>query len=359
MRVALLLCAAAVLAGCGQDPRADALSDTAATIVADYRALADATAGLRSAAAGFCKAPDSQGLRAVREAWDASMAAWMRVQPVRFGPIREDSRNYRMQFWPDPRDLVASQTRALIDGDGAIDADRVTEGSVAVQGLPAVEYLLYPDIGEALPAFESEPRRCEALRATTAAVAVTAAELVRAWSPHGGGYATALTEYGEGTEFADAEAALAAVVGSLAETVQDMNASKLGWPLGTRSDGEPQPLRVESRRSGRSLANIRDNLAGIEALFTAGGRGGIAALLRTRHGEAGRALADETLAALARAQSLAGSLEAPFYEALQRDKNLEAYRELLAVTRELGDLLGERLPKLLNVPLGFNFNDGD
>ncbi|MES1944771.1 periplasmic lipoprotein-like protein [Salinisphaera sp. PC39] len=359
MRAVLLLCAAAVLAGCGQNPRVTALSDTAATIVADYRALAAAADSLQSAAGGFCEAPDRQGLRAAREAWDATMAAWMRVQPVRFGPVRQASRDYRMQFWPDPRDLVASQTRALIDGDGAIDADRVSAGSVAVQGLPAVEYLLYPDDGDALPAFESEVRRCAMLRAVTAAVAATTAELARAWSPEGGGYATALTEYGEEAVFADAEAALAAVVGSLAETVQDMNASKLAWPLGARSEGEPQPLRVESRRSGRSLANIRDNLAGIETLFTADGRGGIAALLRTRHGEAGRALADETLAALARAESLAGSLETPFYQALQKREGLDGYRELLTATRELGDLLGERLPKQLDVPLGFNFNDGD
>lgn len=354
--VAAALMTAVLLAGCGQSPRVTALAETAGTIVAGHQRLEVAAAGLEAAAGEFCAAPDEPGLADIRAAWDAAMAAWMRVQPVRFGPIREDGRDYRLQFWPDPRDLAASQTRALIEGEGGIDAGRVAQASVAVQGLPAIEYLLYPDEGDALAAFAAQPRRCAALTAIAAAVAATAGELARAWSPEGGDYAARLTAYGGDNRFADADAALSVVVGSLAETVQDIESSKLGWPLGSRGGGEPRPLRVESRRSRRSLANIRDNLAGVETLFTAGGGGGLAALLRAQ-GE--QALADAVLERLERAQTQAGALPAPLYDALTGQADLAPYRELLATTRELGDLLGERLPRTLGVPLGFNFNDGD
>src|SRR3546814_19685235 len=73
------------------------------------------------------------------------MDAWMAVQHLRFGPSLLFLRVDRVEFWPDKRGTVGRHLAQLLsDHDPQPLAPRVfAHGSVAVQGFPALERLLY------------------------------------------------------------------------------------------------------------------------------------------------------------------------------------------------------------------------
>ena len=96
-------------------------------------------------------------------AFAATVAAWSKVEPIRFGPVTQDHRYERIFYWPDPKGLGTRQMReALAKQDETVtDPDELAGKSVALQGLPALEYLLYGDGAASLAkAAPKAPFRC-------------------------------------------------------------------------------------------------------------------------------------------------------------------------------------------------------
>lgn len=116
-------------------------------ILPRYRALASATAELAERTERFCGAPEESGLASVRAGFHAAADAWQAVQHLRFGPVELFLRSRRCAFWPDPRDTVGrGMAPILAEQDRqAISAESFAAGNVAIQGLPALERLLFDD----------------------------------------------------------------------------------------------------------------------------------------------------------------------------------------------------------------------
>ncbi len=74
--------------GCGPSDKTRALESTAASIVEGYEALALESRNLNQQAQQFCADPDNAGLQKTQAQWKTAMDAWMRIQPINFGPIR-------------------------------------------------------------------------------------------------------------------------------------------------------------------------------------------------------------------------------------------------------------------------------
>lgn len=371
------------LTGCGPSDKTRALQSTAGVIVQTYDDLAIQSRILSSKADELCAEPNEAGLAEIQAQWKTTMDAWMRTQPVGFGPVRELDLGFKMQFWPDPRDMVGSQTLSQIkqvqsDTDAATMKAKIAKATVAVQGLPAVEALVFVDDesandsgggdasnSSALATFKS-PARCQVLQAITANLEDNTALLAAAWSdsskdqsgPHSHrGYAKQLTHFNkDNTEYADADAVLSVILGSMLQTLESVTGSKLGWPLGLRADGVPQPFRVESRRSLHSLANIQANIDGMHSIFTAGDNYGIEDYIRAL--EEGDVVADAVLGKFKQVREQAADLP-PLFPTLQAKGDLKGYQTLLQSISELKELFGEDVADKLGVSGGLNFNDGD
>src|SRR3546814_4200550 len=72
-----------------------------------------------------------------------------RSEFLRFGPLVAANRYERIYFWPDPRGITLRQVQGLLgQADGSMpDAAGLATQSVALQGLPALEYVLYGKAG--------------------------------------------------------------------------------------------------------------------------------------------------------------------------------------------------------------------
>lgn len=317
--------------------------------------FAAATAALVPAAGTFCAAPNAAGLDALKRAYNDAADAWQGVQHLRFGPMELLLRSQRIAFWPDPRNAVGRQMAEVIAkrDSAALAPESLAHGRVTIQGLPAMERLLY-DEGAAAK-LENGPEasfRCEMLRAITANLAGIGADIRREWREGDKAYARVITSYDPESHYRTPSEATLELFKSLYAAVEIVADHKLGKPLGA-SLADARPGLAESARSGRSLRNVQIDLEAASAMY----RAGIDAYLRQSAKDA--ALADQLSQAFERAIASAKAIPMPIEQAVRspaaRAAVEKAQREVVA----LKTLLAQRLSAALGIPVGFNALDGD
>jgi predicted lipoprotein len=326
-----------------------------------YRALAEATSALRDATE-YCARSGPEGLPALRSAYDSAMDAWMAAQPLRLGPITLQQRLERLAFWPDKHNSAGKQyAQALQAMDpAAVAAVAAGEGTVALQGFPAFERLLFDET--AAPGDSADPSgrfRCDLLAAIAANIANIAADVAREWGDAGQGFAASIIEPGSGNpNFGDDREATAAFLNGFMTLLQVIADQKLLRPLG-RDAASAKPRLAESWRSGRSLRNIEMNLRSLDAMYRGGGqdRPGFAAVMRnTMEGNAFAAVLDD---AFDRALAAATSIDAPLEQAIADPALRPKVEELRGAVKDIQRLASTHLASALGVSIGFNSLDGD
>ena len=337
-------------------------SVVAGHILPRMSAFAEAAAGLPMAADKACASRGAADIKALQAAFVAAMDGWEGIQHVRFGPVEFFSRGSRLFFWPDPRNSVGRQLGELIakKAPSEITEEAISKDSVAVQGFPALERLLY-DEGAAARLAAKTPeadKLCAATRAIAANIATMAREMNAEWSQGADAYALDLEKAGpEHVRFMRHREVTLELFKSLYNAVELVADHKLARPFGASLQAA-RPRLAEAWRSQRSLANIRLNLAAAQALYSSDGKGeNLSAFLRD---VAGETELDELLTrafaqTLATAQGISTTLEAGVADAKTRPQFDKLSREVKA----LKALLAQRLAPALGVPVGFNALDGD
>lgn len=121
----------------------------------------------------------------ITKAFDDVVLAWSGLSFLRFGPLVQDNRYERIFFWPDPRGLVYKQTVSLLKENTPRTAQDVSSYSVAVQGLPALEYLLFAQEGLVQQHAIEDSARCDLAGAIAANLQNQAQRLKEQWSSDG------------------------------------------------------------------------------------------------------------------------------------------------------------------------------
>jgi predicted lipoprotein len=330
-------------------------------ILPRYARLAAAGAALDEAARRFCAARETAPLDDVRPAFHAAADAWHDVEHVEFGPMTSRLRAERLYFWPDPRNTTARQLAELLAGrdPGTLTAEGFHRASAAVQGLPALERLLFDE--GATAAFRAERdegrRRCEVLETITRNIGEITADVAREWSAGDAAYRRRIETAGSGNPaYADPKEATQDFLKSLHGALERVASLKLAKPLGT-SQGTARPLLTEEWRSGRALRDVRLNMAAARALYLGDGGFGLSdfvrevAQAREIDGRIRRAF-DECIAA-------ADRIPVPLELAVKSPPARPAVERLLKDVRALRHLVAEQLTTALDLPLGFNALDGD
>lgn len=324
-----------------------------------YASFAAATAKLDQAGRALCAAPDQAKLGQARAAFVAGFGAWQAIQHVGFGPIELFFRYQRTAFWPDPRDVLGRQLgQVLAKRDPAsISEETFSHGSVAVQGLSALERLLYGDDAlTRLAANDDAARfRCDMLVAVTRNLATIGADTAAAWGPQG--FPAEMARAGQvGSRYMGATDATLELIKSLHAAIELPIDRKLKRPLGPTAE-KAQLRTLEAWRSGQTLAAIKANLAAAEALYMRDGNPTLDQLLS---GPAGQ----PDLAAAIRKQFTAVEqaltrLRAPLDQTLAKSDQRQAALRLVEQGEKLKRMVADDLTAALGVPLGFNSLDGD
>ncbi len=155
-------------------------------VVPHVEALKASTARLASSVGAVCELGATDAARrAARDAYAETVRAWAGLDFVRFGPITRAHRLERILFWPDPRATTSRQLAAIL---AARKPELLTPGalakqSVAVQGLTALEILLYDDkapLGTGTD--DASAYRCGFARAIAENLSAIAADLSAEWA---------------------------------------------------------------------------------------------------------------------------------------------------------------------------------
>lgn len=285
------------------------------------------------------------------EAFRALTAAWSRIAFLRFGPLVADNRFERILFWPDPRGVMLRQISPLIQSQQPLD-DLHTH-SVAVQGLPALEYVLYGKQGLLAAEADADQSGAGKLGACQYAAAVAgnleqvAHALWQAWKPDGD-YAKDFGRPGEhNTYYRNAHEVLAETIKALSAGLRFETDVKLRTMLGAQQD-KAKPKTLPFWRSGLALNTIAESAQGMADFHQAAGFEVEPDWLRRSVDQEMRQSADVLL-------SHQGHV-------LDLNEDEDLYRELTLVVLKLNNarrIVDENLAPLLGVGMGFNALDGD
>lgn len=319
-----------------------------------YAAFAESAAVLESTLREAC-ADDRLAAEEAAAAYEAAMDDWMEVQHLRFGPAMLFLRYDRLEFWPDKRGMVRRHLAQMLSqrDPAKLEPQTFANGSVAVQGFPALERLMY-DSDESVWA---DPFACQLAVAIGRNIDSIAAGLLADWRDGETPYAEVVKTAAGGNEtYFDAKEASLEFAKALRGALLLVEDYKLGRPLGDTAE-DARARRAESWRSARSLRNVLHNLKSARALFRQTGAVSFSGLLRSQpQGEKLDAAIvgalDRLVAAVeAQPESLVAALEAP-----------DGWAQLHAVREETGqlmELLSGPLSQVLDLPIGFNSYDGD
>jgi uncharacterized protein len=305
-------------------------------IIPHYQALALTADAQEKVWADFCAKPDPEGFKLLRRAYLATADTWSGIEFLRYGPIAEEFRAERLSYWPERKNATAKSLAQLLERDGVADLtpELFVKNSVAAQGLPALERLLFDVNAEAeMLSGERRARRCAVGQAIAWNVVIIAHDVRLAW----------INEMvGQLADPATAKEATSRIATDFLASFAYIRDSKLRPVLG-REIGSARPQLAESWRSGRSKRALVLNL---EALLD------VAKLIMK--GKDGY-----TPEAIATAARIADELPEDFGKAVVDAKQRPPFFLLLDAVAAARDKAHDEIPAVLGITVGFNSQDGD
>lgn len=327
---------------------------TDGVVIPGYEKLAGAAAAFHRVVDGYCTGDKNADVDPVHQAYHDTTDAWMRVQPIGVGPVELFMRNFRLHFWPSGGGRVEKAVDEILAGSAPITTAGLGRASVAAQGLPAAELLLFGDRASDL---QPGSRRCAFLRAIAGNLANIAAAVVADWKGGKIDFRRKILAPGKDNPyFVSAEEASLAYFKSLYQALELIVAAKLG-PVAGGTAKKGAVADMESARSGRSLRNMVLNLETAQALYLGPKDDGFTAIVRAQ-------TADAKLDPLMRRAfrltlETARSIRPPLARALADPAQRKTIDKLLLQTRALKQIIATRLAEALGLAVGFNARDGD
>ncbi len=311
--------------------------------------FADASSQLLAAAERACAARSPEALESLLAHFEMAVGAFSALELYRTGPLLEENRQNRLFYWPDKRRVGERQMRALLtDAATSIPSREDIAGkSVALQGFPALERLLY---SSRTPLYFSEGNAapdCQVAVAISDNIDAMAHQISKGWQDDAEQVMSMLEPTAGSDFFRTREEVLRSLVTQILVGIDVVQDRKLATLTGEQADIKAGPLW----RSAQSLNMIRNNLESLRALSIDTGLADAADL----EGE----LAFEFRSADGMLQKLQ-ELPSLGDEAGVFSSDAESLlRSLMAVVGGIRYTLNDRFVATLGISPGFNSEDGD
>lgn len=350
----ILLCASAASAHGETDHAAIAHAALNDVIRPGYAALADEATSLNAKVGALCREPSASSLEASKKTFAATVAAWSKVEILRFGPITDDRRYERLFYWPDPKGLGQRQIEETLakQDETVTRAGTLAGKSVALQGLPALEYLLYGDGADTLAAPEGAGAfRCAFALAVAANIEGIAKSVVEDWREGSPDEKAFLNPAPDAPGYRAPKEVTLDLFKSFTSGIGLVRDQKLGKPLGATPE-EARPRLAAFWRSGLSLANAAGNLAGVRAVFD---KSGFAQVVADDSEGVEKSVVFDLDHAIEVLNGIAKPMTELVKDAASRGK-IEALRVSL---KSAGQTAADAIARGAGLAFGFNAMDGD
>jgi hypothetical protein len=281
------------------------------------------------------------------------LTAWSRVEYARLGPVIAEKRLERFSFWPDPKGIGLRQIQKLLadKDESAISVATLKGKSVAVQGLQALEFVLFGTGSEGLA--EGDAFRCAYGKAIAGNLDAIASEILAGWQDETGYGALMRNPGPDNPVYRTPADPVGDIIEILTTGFQFIRDIKIGAFIGENPKAA-KPKRAAFWRSGQSLAAIRANFAGLQKLWEVSG---LIPVLETRPGGTGMISSVNFEFDTALRDLDAGF--PPLETAVAEPKEHNRILYLFIVADTLWKLFAEEVSGALGLRVGFNALDGD
>lgn len=317
-----------------------------------FHQFAVETETLKADVGGLCTTPSDAALQASREQFKAAVTAFSRIEFVRIGPLTMGDRMERLLLWPDRKGISLKQVQqALANKDEtAAKAETLQGKSVAMQGLTALEYVLFGTDAEQLAGVEGA-YRCSYAEAITTLMAALAHTIDAEWADPKGISERLINPKPDAADFrteTEVLEKLAATLVTGTETIRDQRIK----PILGASGGAPKPKSALFWRSDMTVPALAANFAGLRDFFNESG-------FPEAVGYANGWIAAGAKVQFANAAKHAEAVSDPIDVAVGDPAQLSALQGLVTATGELDALVGVGLSEALGLSVGFSSLDGD
>lgn len=316
-----------------------------------YQELHSRAVDLGKAVQALCGAPSPANLDTARARFSDTLTAWSTVEIITFGPIREDNRLERMLFWPDRKGIGLKQVQAALAGKDETAADSATLAgkSVAMQGLGALEFVLYGTGADALAT--GDAYRCRYGAAIAGNIETIAGDVAAAWDRKDGFAALWANPGPDNPVYRDGNEAVTELISVFINELEMVRDVRLKGFFGATPDTD-RPRQAIYWRSVNTAASLAANLDGMARLFAI-----------SKIGDAlspdARWMAESTQIQLANGVSDARAVTGPIDEALADPARRDKLEHFALVTSSLSALIGTRMTAEFGLTAGFSSLDGD
>lgn len=234
-----------------------------------YASLALAAGELEKGMSAFCAKPTPAGRKNIDAQFEKTLLTWSRIDHIRFGPIAEQNRINRFIFWPDHKSIGLRQVKKALrsHNDDVLDLQKLQNKSVALQGLTALEYLLY-GTGSGRLGESSKDNRFRCAYAVTIAknLVMISAQVVDGWREDSKFVQLYLHPREDSDIYQTPKEVTLALFLSFTTELKIVQLLKLERPLG-KTAKRARPKRAALWRSKQVYNVIDANMAGLRTLF--------------------------------------------------------------------------------------------
>ena len=319
-----------------------------------FARLAATTLDLQDTLSDYCEQPSESGLLSVHALFAGVVEAWSAVEFLRFGPLIDDNRLERLYFWPDRRGLGLKRiTQALREQEEDVaSAQALAEKSVAVQGLGALDYLLYgtgsEELGDSTPTGRF---RCGFALGVATNMAAISSELRDDWANPDGYSALMKNAADDNPVYRTSLEAASEIRDAILEGLDIASDLKLKSALGEDSSSAA-PKRSPLWRSGQTFPALLANVDAIQKLLEAAG-------FTEGLPDEGQYLVNALPFEFSNVKQAIGAVDLPVEEAFT-DPHMRGKLIYATIAIDsLRDMIGEQMGAYLGFQPGFSSLDGD
>ncbi|MBX3598352.1 MAG: peptidase M75, Imelysin [Rhizobiaceae bacterium] len=318
-----------------------------------YRNLATETERLVPTLDKLCKSGDASALEAARAAFTNAALAWSEVEIIRLGPVTEQNRLDRILHWPDRKGIGLKQVQAALAQKDltAIDAERLAQKSVAMQGFGALEFLLFGTGSDDVAAWR-ETFRCHYAQAVADNISSMSSDISKEWDAPEGFAKTWENPSPQNNLYRSDTEALTDLIEIFVQGIELVRDVRTNGFLGEKPEGDKAKQAIYWRSNGTALS-LGANIEGLNKLFEASR---MADLATGDNAYLGNSIGFE----FGNAQNALAAVKGKPIDAVLRDpdqrQKLDYFR---TVTSSLSELFGTRLSGALDLTAGFSSLDGD
>ena len=319
-------------------------------IIQDHEAFLDSALEMIEPIHNLCDDPSKKNLEVVHKNFEVLVLNWSRIEMYRFGPALENNLFEKLFYWPDRRGRAINQVRKVLfrQDQTVLTTETLAQKSVAVQGLLALEFILFGTGSETLVI--GNTYRCNYLGSIAGVIAMNASSLLGGWQGEAG-YATEMLNAGQANSLYNSSGeAIQELIKAAATQLQIVGELKIAASIGKLAK-KAKPKRAPFWRSDLTTATMLVNIITVKRLLDSG----ISELVVRKDVNA-----DKSIKFQLNQVSLAlETINNHWIDAVSSEQELKVlFRSHHLLTKTV-KILQTSYPRALGLIFGFNTLDGD